>query len=1218
MSTAPVPKTSSWRLLALLLVAAMTAGGVWWWLKSPAPIDMTRVLALNNQGIGQLEQFEYKDAAETFEQVAKLAPDWLPGKVNLGIALLNWDGQATEEKKKDGDAPKKSTKALGSMDRAIQIFDKILRDDPANNHAAFCLGIINEYRGNLKEAIPLFAAVTARDPADAFAWYHLGFLHSQVQNLEPAKTALRKAIELDPYLASASYGLGMAIRLDDPKQAKEFLAKHGQLVRDGSNWETLSRLRYGEMGKYAEAVGRATPMNTSAVGPVPLFQRDEKLQVTLAPGTRWAKAADFGTGPEAELLRAVRSRFGGVLVTLDFNKDGKPDLFLAAAVVRDGHVQDLLLQNDGDGRYRDVTQETNLAGPRRTLGAFVADVDNDGFPDLLLTGAGKQRLFRNAAGKSPRFDEVSEKAGLDLGAQVCLGAAFVDIDQDSDLDLFLTILGRTTDEALAHLRDPNKAAGDGVALFLSVGVSPPSKDGKPLPLELKFKNASDKLPAGIGPVMNLAISDVDADRDVDVLTLSDGRLAQAILNDRFLNFRRQPIPESMLPKGTWNGALVLDANRDEKADLLVVGPGQKPVFLVQNTSGGEKWFTPGATDSPPLLQAQSVDIDLDGWTDVVGLGANHKPVLLHNDGARLKHVPQALGSDGEWPADLVAILAVDENGDGFPDFFVWSEADGLRLHRSQGNGNYPLILELTGRYDNAYTLRCNRDAVGAWAVAQTPHLRATAELSTFSAGLGQSRQPLVLGLAKSPQADFLSLRWPDGIWQAELNLPSRQRTVVTENNRKPISCPVLFAWNGRTFGFVNDFLGAGSLGECLLEGGHRQPRPEESVKIDARQLIAKDGRYVLKFAEPMDEATYLDRLQLVVVDHPIDMHVHPDERFIGDPKGPPQDLLAIRGKQRIFPVKATDHRGRDVTAALREADRVTADGFALRSWIGYAEEHFVELDFGDQLKAFGPGDTLGLFLVGWTDYPFPESIWAATQAGIALQGPILERLGPDGKWLPILDELGFPAGLTRMMVNDVTGKLHGGSCKLRIRTNMHVYWDQIYLAYVAERFPVDAKAESARGITVTRLEVLDAQLELRGVMQEFSPDGRLPTIYDHDRIDRVAVTRLQGMLTKTGDVTELLRERDDRFVVFGPGDEVTVRFDATKLPPLPDGWTRGFVLRTWGYCKDASPFTATGGTVGPLPFRAMSRFPYGSDEHYPRTPPHDDYLRRYQTRPVGR
>jgi hypothetical protein len=158
---------------------------------------------------------------------------------------------------------------------------------------------------------------------------------------------------------------------------------------------------------------------------------------------------------------------------------------------------------------------------------------------------------------------------------------------------------------------------------------------------------------------------------------------------------------------------------------------------------------------------------------------------------------------------------------------------------------------------------------------------------------------------------------------------------------------------------------------------------------------------------------------------------------------------------------------------------------------------------------------------------------------------------------------------------------------------------------------------SGKSIRVSRLEVSAATLAARGCVQEFSPDGKQPALYDHDRLDRVPMSQLAGNLTRFGDVTDLLRRRDDRFVIFGPGDEVTVRFDARTLPPLEAGWTRSFVLRTWGYCKTCGPFVATGDTIEPLPFQAMSRFPYGPDEHYPRDASHQDYLRHFNTRRVG-
>ena len=592
-----------------------------------------------------------------------------------------------------------------------------------------------------------------------------------------------------------------------------------------------------------------------------------------------------------------------------------------------------------------------------------------------------------------------------------------------------------------------------------------------------------------------------------------------------------------------------------------------------------------------------MDIDLDGWTDVVGLSQSRAPVLLHNDGAgRLVHRAGAL-APGLKATDLLAIAVCDLDGDGLPDVLLWSAAEGLQAWRNLGNGNHALRLELTGWRDKASNLRTNADAVGAVVTAYAGPLHTAIENTTRAAGLGQSRTPLVMGLGRAGAADLVRIHWPDGVPQAELNQAAGALLRLAEVNRKGSSCPVLLTWDGSRFVFVTDFLGAGSMGELAADGSTRPPRPEESVKIEPGKLVPRDGRYVLKIAEPMDEVLYLDHLRLDAIDHPADTVVFPDERFsVAAP--PSQELLAFR--RLIFPVRASDHRGRDVTSVLRARDGKTADGFALRSWTGFAEDHFVELEFGNRLADLRPDERLFLVLAGWTDYPYPESIYAAEQAGVPMVTPVLEKLGPDGKWSS-LGDIGFPAGLTRVMTAEVRGLAGEKSCRLRIRTNVQIYWDQIYLAPLA-----------GSPTSVKRLEVERATLAHRGFMREVTPENSLAVEYDDDRTEVVAVTRWQGFFTRTGDVTDLLRRDDDRFVICGPGDEITIEFDARRLPELPEGWQRSFVLRTRGYCKDASPFTLTSGRVEPLPFRAMKNYPYAASE----APPALD-RRIWHTRPAG-
>ncbi len=113
-----------------------------------------------------------------------------------------------------------------------------------------------------------------------------------------------------------------------------------------------------------------------------------------------------------------------------------------------------------------------------------------------------------------------------------------------------------------------------------------------------------------------------------------------------------------------------------------------------------------------------------------------------------------------------------------------------------------------------------------------------------------------------------------------------------------------------------------------------------------------------------------------------------------------------------------------------------------------------------------------------------------------------------------------------------------------------------------------------------------------GYPREYSPDGNDPTQYDYHRLDHgVPFKNLSGDYTAFGDVRELLGTVDDDFVILGRGEEIALEFDASTLPPLPEGWERLIVLRSDGYCKDMDLYTAYPDTVAPLPYHAMENYP---------------------------
>lgn len=1155
-------------LVAVVLIGAGVAGYmIWHRPRTPEP-DHDGAVAANLRGIALLEQYKYEDAQKELEEAVRLDPDWLPARVNLGIALLNQQ-------------PSEVKTIAPPTEKAKQLLQEVLVRDADNKHAHYCIGVIDQYVGNLPQAYDHYLAVSRHDPNDAHTWLRLGSCHPSGPQSADARECYEKAVKLDPYLNEARYRLAMSTNATDPARAKDLMAEF-ERIRE-ANWETGSSLsKYGEQGKYAQAIGWEPP-DKSEVGPAPLFEVPSGFQVTLAAGARWATAADLDP-----LRKAARERFGGTVILFDYNGDGRPDVFLTSAVVQDGKVRDVLLRNDGNLKFTDVTAAAGLATPRPSLGAAAADYDNDGFVDLVVTGAGEQHLYRNKGDGT--FEDVSAAAGLDKIKGVCLGCAWADLDQDCDLDLVLCRYADSPEAAAGFASDRPK--GGGVILLENVGEARPAPVGTDWPpLTTRFKeNTALATAAGPCASVSVVIADLDGDQDPDVLVLADRANPVLLENDRLLRFHRATPAWAADQAHRWNGGLVFVATRSERPDLLLTRADGPPLFLVATHGVG---FAPGTTDSPALRQAVALDLDLDGWPDVVGL-AGGSATLLHNQGgARLENTPGAFGLGNALPVSVWAMAAADMDGDGNPDLLLWSDA-GVSLRKNGGNGNKALVVELSGLKDAGRFMRSNRSGVGARVTAQTGKHWTAAERNTSTAGLGQSLLPLTLGMGKNEQAQIVRVRWPDGVNQVELAKDTKAIVKIQEDSRKSTSCPVLLVWNGERFVFVTDFLGAGSMGELAADGSTRPPRPEESVKIEPGMLKLKEGQYVLKIAEPMDEVAYLDHLRLDVVDHPAGAFVYPDERFATADPQPTQELLAFR--DRRFPKTATDHRGNDVTKLVLERDRRAPDGFHLRSWLGFAEDHSLTLDFGDV-----PEDKRWhLVIAGWTEYPYPESIYAAERAGVPLQFPVLERLAADGKTWEALGDLGFPAGLPRVMTRPLPD-LKPGPCTLRIRTNMQVCFDQVYLA----------PAEDV-GLKVHTLIVAKADLAARGFIQEILPDGRPPLAYDDAMTESVPITKWKGKVTRTGDVTELLTAADDRFALCGPGDEITVRFDASKLPPVPAGWERSFVLRARGYSKDTAPYTATGGNVLPLPFRAMKNYPdFGGAQ-----PPVTDAA-RWNTRPVG-
>jgi hypothetical protein len=218
-------------------------------------------------------------------------------------------------------------------------------------------------------------------------------------------------------------------------------------------------------------------------------------------------------------------------------------------------------------------------------------------------------------------------------------------------------------------------------------------------------------------------------------------------------------------------------------------------------------------------------------------------------------------------------------------------------------------------------------------------------------------------------------------------------------------------------------------------------------------------------------------------------------------------------------------------------------------------------------------------------------MYAAWQAGLKPISPYIEAQMPDGTWKRVVDEMGFPAGLPRTITVELTGKLPAGARKIRITSNLEIYWDQVL---------VDNGPARENDIRQTELPLARATLGFRGYPRQV--DGETPgdlTYYYEQASTTGPFSRFRGSYTQYGDVTPLLTSVDNQFAIFGTGEDIDAEFNTAVLPPLPRGWKRDYFFYANGFVKDMDFYEATPFTVADMPFHGMTTYPYPSLEHYP-------------------
>jgi len=1102
----------------------------------------------NNLGVAYMNQQLFEKGLKNFEAAIVADPKFSLGRLNRAIALLN----------------------LQRVDEAKALLDGVVQENPKNPTAWYNLGLLYKNSGDVEKAVDAFRHVTEIDSNDADTWYFLGSAHLQARQFPEAIASFEHAIKLSPTHASAWFGLSRAYQQSgDTAKAREHLVRFQQIT--STKVGTAMSLAYGEQGKYSRAV------ESSAVAErVP-----PAIAVKFVAVTEQSGLVSHPVGAALDIATFL----GPGACFLDYDGDGNMDLFLADAGPAGGMT---LYHNLGNGKFEDVTRKAGLDPALHAIGCTAGDYDNDGLVDLAVSLKDRVLLLHNE--KDGKFKDVSEAAGIKSDAFASgsnVGLTFLDYDHDGDIDLYVS---RYSTDALF---DPRKSALDAKATKVAGANVMFRNNGNGTFTEVTTGLALQ----GNGPSFAAVGSDANNDRAVDLVTTAWHVSAPTIYDN--------PREGKFAPREPWSAAMpapavgisVLDFDKDGWMDLAFTHWGSPALTLWRNKEG--KSFEPVALPTTNWVRAWGVaafDYDNDGWIDLVAVGetaeGRGEVRLFRNLGLDgFKDVTADVGLDKVVLKDPRAILTADYDNDGGTDLLITqNHGPAVLLRNEGGNKNHWLRLAFRGLNDN-------RSAIGTKVEVFAGANRQKWEIAGSSGYLGQSSTVITAGLGDSTQADIVRMLWPTGVLQDEIEVPGDKEQSFIEIDRRGSSCPTLFAWDGEKYRLIADVLGAGVLGHWVAPGERNIPRGTEYVKIDRDALHLRDGKLSFRLMEPMEEVVYLDRVRLLAIDHPANVEVYPNEFFAANPPYPSFKVITSRNAKP--PAGVWDDHGRNLLPDLL-AHKYVGD-FELLPFKGFTKLHSLELDLGQKYNGAAP---LRLLLHGEIEYFTATGMYAGSQAGVQATSPYVEAQNAQGKWVKVIDDIGFPAGLPRTMVADLTAKLPAGTRRIRISTNLQIYWDSILVDRTAQ--------DSAAAVHPVKLD--HAQLGFHGYPRQTEgvPAGNVHYVYA-DVSSTGPYARQAGTYTRYGDVLPLLAGYDDRFTVFGSGEEVALEFDPSTLPPVRSGWTRDYFFLANGYEKDMDFYAAEGSTVEPLPFRSMNSYPY-LGKAYPLTPQNLNSLLNYNTR----